>query len=160
MKNQFLEYRCSYHEHNCFIFITEQSLPEAISQKKVIAGDSEADGQGDNDGDDGDVDAITPAAMFGSTDEAGLSSDSEIADEFPSSSEGDSDADSVELAVEKKSKKLDKLKARDEKLAEAELKESASAPEAIYELPTAEQMVEASHDLQTVHQRYCRSNVQ
>ena len=79
-----------------------------------------------------------------------------MADEFPSSNDEDSDSDSVELAVEKKSKKLDKLKARDEKLAEDEMKETASAPEAIYELPTAEQVAEASHDLQTVHQRYYR----
>ncbi|KAL5506201.1 hypothetical protein EMCRGX_G007795 [Ephydatia muelleri] len=123
---------------------------DTISHEGVTAGDSNG---GDDGQDKDDEDAkSTPAAIF-STEDAGLSTDSEMADEFPSSNDEDSDSDSVELAVEKKSKKLDKLKARDEKLAEDEMKETASAPEAIYELPTAEQVAEASHDLQTVHQR-------
>eukprot|EP00731_Ephydatia_muelleri_P004571 Em0002g747a len=123
---------------------------DTISHEGVTAGDSNG---GDDGQDKDDEDAkSTPAAIF-STEDAGLSTDSEMADEFPSSNDEDSDSDSVELAVEKKSKKLDKLKARDEKLAEDEMKETASAPETIYELPTAEQVAEASHDLQTVHQR-------
>lgn len=132
------------------IVYTEQSLQEDLLQEKVTAGGGD-EGQ---DGWDGDEDSKGVADLPNSADEVDLNSDSEMADEFPASSDDDSGDDDVnELAVEKKSKKLDKLKAQDEKLAEAELQESASAPEAVYELPTSDEMEEAPQDLQTVHQR-------
>ena len=127
----------------------EQSIQDTFLQTADDneAGESHDDHHGDEDASIGDL------SKHQSMDEVDVSSGSEMADEFPGSSDDDSNGDDTELAVEKKSKKLDKQKALDAKLAEAELQESAVAPEAIYELPTTEEMEEAPHDLQSVHQR-------
>ncbi len=86
------------------------------------------------------------------------SSDSAMADEFPSSGNSDEEKDEmeeeeVELAIEKKSRKLDKKTSREKQLAQEELQETLAAQGDTFELPSREELENEPLSLQNIQQR-------
>ena len=91
-------------------------------------------------------------------DDLEMSSDSDLVDEYSASEGEDSDSASdgedgePTLEIEKKSRKLDKKRARERRLAREELQESISQVE-IFQLPTLEEIQSEPQDLQNIQQR-------
>ncbi len=85
-------------------------------------------------------------------DVADSSSDSEMADEFPSSGGSEEEGEEEELPVERKSRKLDERKSREKQLEEEELQETLAQRE-VYELPSLEELDAEPQDLQNIQQR-------
>lgn len=126
---------------------------ENESWLKLAQRDS-ADSQSDNDDDD-----LPPDEFVDEDDDADENSDDSEADD-DGSDEDDSD-DDVMLPIEKKSKKLDRKKARDKVMAEEELKTNMAETE-VFVLPSGQQIEKEANeqtDLALVNQRI-RDNIQ